>query len=447
MRRKPHSSTAMKPGGLLTAVAVLAVLGGLVWWSNKHPQTASSSTTPASPKIISVDAKQINDIKIIKPGAEPIELAKLADSWEIAKPTPMHADQDAANALASSISTLNADRLIDEKPADLKQFGLDMPSEEVDITLKGGKTDKLLLGSDTPAATGTYAKLEGDPKVYTIPTYSKSNFDKSVSDLRDKRLLTFNQDKLTSVSVTPTKGPTVEFGKNAQGDWQITKPKPMRADSLTVDDFVRKLKDAKMDLSSTDAAEQYAKAEKVGTASATDNTGTQTIDVHKGKDNNYYAKSSAVPGIYKISGDLGDSFAKGLDDYRNKKLFDFGFMDPSKLELNGTTYDKSGEKWTSGSTQYDAGSLQSVIDKLRDLTATKFADKFAGTTAFTIGVTYGDKHTYEKVTINKDGDMYEAQREGDPSTVYILDSKTVEDLRKSIAAIKPYQAPKPEKKK
>lgn len=435
----------MKPGGLLSAVAVLAILGGLVWWSNKHPQTASSSTTPATPKIIAVDQKQIEGIRLAKPGSDPIELANLAGSWEIAKPMPMHADQDAVNMLASSLATLNADRLIDEKASDLKQFGLDMPTEEVDVTLKGGKTDKLLLGSDTPAATGTYAKLEGDPKVYTVPTYTKTSFDKSVSDLRDKRLLTFNQDKLTSFTITG-KGPTVEFAKNAQGDWQITRPKPMRADSLTVDDLVRKLKDAKMDLSSTDAAEQYAKAEKAGTATTTDNSGTQTLEVHKGKDNSYYAKSSAVPGIYKMSGDLGDSFSKTVDDYRNKKLFDFGFNEVSKLELNGTTYQKSGDKWTVGSQQYDAGTLQTVIDKLRDLSATKFADKFAGTTAFTIGVTYGDKHTYEKVTINKDGDMYDAQRDGDP-TVYVLDSKTVEDLQKSIAAVKPAQAPKPEKKK
>ncbi len=48
--------------------------------------------------------------------------------------------------------------------------------------------------------------------------------------------MTFNQDKLTSVAIT-AKGQTFEFGKNAQGDWQITKPKPMRADGLQVDDL------------------------------------------------------------------------------------------------------------------------------------------------------------------------------------------------------------------
>ena len=27
----------MKAGGLFTAIGVLVVLGGLVWWFNKHP--------------------------------------------------------------------------------------------------------------------------------------------------------------------------------------------------------------------------------------------------------------------------------------------------------------------------------------------------------------------------------------------------------------------------
>lgn len=436
----------MKPGGLFTAIGVLIVLGGALWWFNKHPTVDASSKTPPAPKLISVDANNIEDIRLVKSGAEPIELAKLANTWTITKPAAMGADQDAVSMLTGSIAMLNADRMIDDHPSNLADFGLTMPSEEIDITLKGGKTTKLLLGSDTPASTGIYAKLESDPKVYTVATYLKSSFDKSVNDLRDKRLLTFNQDKLTGVSIS-AKGQTYEFGKNAQGDWQITKPKPMRADSLQVDDLVRKLKDAKMDLTSAksdekEAAAQYASGEKVGSASTTDNLGTQTIEIHKSKDKDggYYAKSTAVAGIYKVAGEIGDALGKGVDDYRNKKLFDFGFNEVSKVETNGTAYQKSGDKWTSGSTAYEAGSVQTVIDKLRDLTAAKFGDKMAGTQVLTVGVTSGDNHRYEKVTINKDGTMYDAQRDGEPA-VYVLDAKDVEDLQKAVSGIKPQQAP------
>jgi hypothetical protein len=437
----------MKPGGLLTALGVLIVLGGLVWWSNKHPTAPAASKTPPAPKLISVDPMLIEGIRLAKPGSDPIELVKLAGSWTISKPSPMAADSDAVNMLTGSLATLNADRLIDEHPASLNEFGLTNPPVEIDVTVKGGKTTKLLLGSDTPAGTGVYAKLESDPKVYTLPTFTKTSFDKTVNDLRDKRLLTFNQDKLTSVAIT-NKAQTTEFGKNAQGEWQITKPKPMRADGLQVDDLIRKLKDAKMDLTAANydekaVAAQFASGEKIGTASTTDNLGTQTVEIHKSKDKDggYYAKSSAVAGIYKVAGDIGDSLGKSGDDYRNKKLFDFGFTDPTKLEINGTAYQKSGDKWTSGSTAYDAGTVQAVIDKLRDLSASKFSDKMAGTQALTAGITSGDSHRYEKVTIDKDGASYNAQRDGEPA-VYVIDAKDADDLQKAISGIKQQAPPK-----
>ncbi|MDP9053406.1 MAG: DUF4340 domain-containing protein [Acidobacteriota bacterium] len=444
-----RSSGQIKTGGLIVALCVLIVLGGLVWWFNKHPSVdKSTANTPAAPKLISADPKQIEEIRLAKSGSDPVEITKLANSWTISKPSAMPADSDAVDMLAGSLATLNADRVIDEHPSDLNAFGLTNPSEEIDVTVKGGRLIKLLLGSDTPSSTGTYAKIESDPKVYTVPTYTKTSFDKSVNDLRDKRLLTFNQDKLTSVVITG-KGQRVEFGRNAQGDWQIAKPKPMRADSLQVDDLIRKLKGAKMDLTSAnaepkDAAAQFASGEKAGTASTIDNTGSQTVEVRRGKDNSYYAKSTAVAGIYKVAGEIGDALGKTADDYRNRKLFDFGFNDPTKLDINGTLYQKSGDTWKSGSTPYEAGTVQSVIDKLRDLSATKFADRMNGTPALTIALTAGDNHRKEKVTINADGAVYAAQREGEPA-VYILDPKLVDDLQKAISGIKK-QAPAPGKK-
>jgi Domain of unknown function (DUF4340) len=438
----------MKPGGLLTAVAVLVVLGGLLWWTNKHPSAGTASKTPTAPKLISVDAKQIEGIKLAKTGSDPIELVKLADNWTIAKPTPMPADQDAVSMLSGSLATLNADRLIDDHPANLNEFGLTTPADEVDMTLKGGKTTKLLIGSDTPAGTGTYAKLDSDPKVYTIPSYAKAGFDKTVNDLRDKRLLTFNQDKLTAVGIAGKGGATFEFGKNAQGEWQITKPKPLRADGLQVDDLIRKMKDAKMDLTGPGTDAKAAAGDKVGTASVTDNTGTQTLDIFKSKDpkdKSYYAKSSVVAGVYKVAGDLGDSLGKTVEDFRNKKLFDFGFNEVSKLDLNGISYQKAADKWMSGATQYDSGTLQTVIDKLRDISASKFQDKMSGAQMLTVGVTSGDNHRSEKITMFKDGAAYNAQRDGEPA-VYVIDAKDVDDLQKAISGIKQQQQA-PAKKK
>ena len=119
---------------------------------------------------------QIDGIRIVKQGDEPIELAKLAGTWQIAKPMPLPADQDAVGMLTGSLATLEC-RSPDRRSSpvgNLNDFGLASPALEVDVS-EGSKTQKLLIGSDTPAATGTYAKIESDPKVYTVPSYLKTS--------------------------------------------------------------------------------------------------------------------------------------------------------------------------------------------------------------------------------------------------------------------------------
>lgn len=425
------------PRGLLVAVALLAILGGGVWWAEKHPKTDDAKKTPDAPKILSIPDNQISDIKITK-GTDVIALAKLSDKWEIVQPKPMAADSDAVSMMTASLGSLTADRLIEDKPASLSQFGLDNPESKVEIKRKDGKTDVLLFGANTVTLGNTYVKLAASPAVYTIPSATKSNFEKTINDLRDKRVIAFSPDKVTTVAVTPAKGGLIEFAKNGQSEWQIVKPKTYRADNLQVDDLVRKLKDAKLDFTTADdeAAKAFAKAAKLASISLTDNAGTQSVELRKAEDKTLYAKSSSVEGIHKVTGDLGDGLDKAADDYRNKKLFDFGFSDPQKVDLNGTAYDRNLEKWSSGGKQFDPQSVQGVVDKLRDLSAAKFADKSAGSQFLTAAVTYGDQKRTEKVILFKAGDTYYAQRDGEPS-VYVVESKTIDELQKAIAGIKP----------
>ena len=50
-----------------------------------------------------------------------------------------------------------------------------------------------------------------------------------------------------------------------------------------------------------------------------------------------------------MPGDLGTGLDKSLDDFRNKKLFDFGFTDVNKLEMHDGAKSyfltKGGQDW------------------------------------------------------------------------------------------------------
>jgi hypothetical protein len=434
----------MKPKGLLIAVVLLAVLGGVTWWSNKNQADKAKTPTDTTTKLLTIPDDQFQEIKIKKVTDELLDLKRENGKWQMTAPKPMAADQDAAGSMVSTLANLNADKVVEDKAADLKPYGLDLPTLDVQIVRKDGKTDHLLIGDDTLNGSGAYAKLANDAKVVTVSSTTKTSLDKRPDDLRDKRLLTFDSDKLSRVELT-AKGPAVEFGKNGQNEWQIVKPRPLRADGSAVDGLVSKLKDAKMDLTETEAAKKFAAAPKVATVVVTDAGGTQTIDVHRDKDKNVYAKSSAVEGIYKVGADLADALEKSADDFRNKKVFDFGFSDPSQVTVQGKAYTKAGDKWTAGGKTMDNSSVQTLIDKLRDLAATKFAEKGGGQPVFDATVVSNSGKRTEKVVISKQGAQYFAQREGEPS-IYELDGKAVEDLQKAASDVKE-AAPEPAKKK
>jgi hypothetical protein len=440
----------MKMRGLLSAVILLAVLGGLLYWSNKRQKAEAakpSTTAPAQAKILSLPEDQVKEISLKKSGGDALVLRKGDDGkWQITDPKPVRADQDSVKSLIGTLASLNADQTVEDHATNLAPYGLNSPGLDVVVTKKDGKTSDLLLGDDVPTGSGTYVKLVNDPHVYTVSSYVKTGLNKTADDLRDKRLLTFDQDKLTRLDLN-AKGETIEFGKNNQNDWQILKPKPLRADAQQVDDLVRKLKDAKMDPTVTPddakkAAAAYASGAKVATATVADANGTQTLEIHQDKDKTYYAKSSAVEGIYKVSADLGGGVDKKLDDFRNKKLFDFGWTDPDKLQIGKATYTKTGDKWMDGARQMDPPTVESVVDKLRELSAAKFPETGGGgATVLELMVSSNGAKRVEKVTITKLGDTYFAKRENEPG-IYELDGKGVDDLQKAAAQVREAQPPK-----
>jgi len=439
----------MKIRSLVVAAFVLLALIGTLYWSEHRKPTEETARTSADtpPTILKLDGAAITKLELKKKDAEPIILTKNSSAaWQIVEPKPFNADQATVSGVISTLSSLNSERLVDDKASDVKQYGLDQAAFEVDITEKDNKTERLLVGDETPAGNAVYAMLAGNPRIFTMASYHKTSIDKSLNELRDKRLLTVTAEKVSRLELI-SKNRDIEFGRN-NDEWQIFKPKPLRAGRAQVGELVGKLAGARMDLSGSnkdleDAASAFARATPDATARVTDQSGTQELQVRKSKDS-YYAKSSVVEGAYKIDSSLGQAVDKELDDFRNKKLFDFGFDEPTKIEMHSSTkayfLSKSGPDWWSNGKKMEAGSVQDFISKLRDLTADKFVESGFANPAIDITVASDDGRRVEKVFIAKSGNGYIARRENEPS-LYQLDSSSVGALEKSADEIKPAAAP------
>ncbi len=431
----------MKPLRLLIALVVLAALGGAIWYSQKHPPEPKSEFK--TEKVLSVSEDKVRRVEISRLSGETLALEKGQDGkWQITAPKPYKADDSSAGSLVSTLASVNADRVVEEKNADWKTYGLDPGKLAAEITLNDGKKMKLTLGDDAPTASGVYARLEGSPRLFTVASYVKTSLDKTANDLRDKRLLPFDSEKVSRVALI-TKDRTLEFGR-AGSNWQIVKPHPMRADSFAVDDLVRSARDATFE-SEVGAG---PRARPFATFEAVDPGGEHRLVIAKDKDNTYYAKTTAMPGVFKVTNTFAEGLNKKLDDLRNKKLFDFGWADPQKLEVRDgevrLVIEKKGEKWLANNKELPTDKVQPLIDALRNLSAKNYTSDEA-----TAQARYGlNKPVAEAKVTSEDGkrvehvhlaagpeSKYYAAREKEPST-YEIEKSAYEEIQKAVAALK-----------
>lgn len=431
----------MKLGGLLLAAAVFCSLAGVLYWSDHRKPTPATVSADTPPPILKLDQRSITRVELKKPGADPIVLSKDGTDWKITAPKNLNADPTVVSGMLSTLSSLNSERVIEDKATNLKQYGLDPASFQADVTEKNNKTQQLMIGDATPTGNAHYVELAGDPRVFTVPNYTESEIDRSLNDLRDKQLVTLSADKVSQLELSGKNG-NIEFGRS-KDEWQILKPKPMRANSDEVGELVSKITNARMNLTGPDSDEKQADAgfahgTPVVSAKVTSESGTQELQIRKDKDN-YYAKSSIVAGTYKVDSDLPTALDKKVDDFRNKKVFDFGYNTPNKIEMHDGSkayfLTHSGDDWWQDGKKMDPADVDQVLGDLRDLTATKFVDSGFKNPEIQLTVTSNDGKRTEKVDLAKAGDGYLARREGEP-TLYLLDSGPVQDLLKSAGSLK-----------
>src|SRR5215813_8448988 len=156
----------MKIRGLLIAVLILLVLGGTLYWSDHH-KAADAAKPDAPAQILKIDEASATKIELRKKDTDAIALNKSGSGhWQITAPRALPADQSAVSGVVSTLSSLNAERVVDEKAGDLKRYGLDQPILIADLTDKNNKKHELHIGDDTPTSGGMYAMLSGDPRVF-----------------------------------------------------------------------------------------------------------------------------------------------------------------------------------------------------------------------------------------------------------------------------------------
>ena len=119
---------------LVSAVVVLAVLGGVYVGLNTYvskEEKTESSEEESKTEVFSMKTDDIKSLEFIVDKKE-VTFEKKDDSWVKKDETAFPVNQTTLDSAASAIETVEADRVL-EDVEDLTEYGLDSPSNTVTV--------------------------------------------------------------------------------------------------------------------------------------------------------------------------------------------------------------------------------------------------------------------------------------------------------------------------
>jgi hypothetical protein len=439
----------------LASIVVLAGLGAYIYFVlNKQPE---SSTTSSKEKVFaSLQADKIEEVKVTSSAGDATTVRKENGGWQMVQPAAAKADDSEVNGITSALSSIEVNRVIDENPTSLNDYGLGNPRIEIDFKASGDKDyKKLLIGEKSPTGGDLFAKRNDEKKVFLIPAFQESTLDKKTFDLRDKTLIKFDRDKVDSIDVAAG-NKSIAFAKEGS-DWNIKKPLQTKADFGSVEGLVGKVQSAQM--KSIAAADIGNDAKKYGldkpqvTVDLSAGSSKATLLIGgKADENTVYARDASKPAVVTIDKTIVDDLSKGADDYRVKDLFQFRAYNANHIEITRGDQkvvfdrvkgqgDNAQDKWHRSNpnpADVDRDKVDAALAKLANMRASSFVDSTAKTglekPAMSVYVKFDDSKKEERASFGKAGDEVYASRNGEPGALK-MDAADLSEFNKSLDEI------------
>ncbi|HUZ46271.1 MAG TPA: DUF4340 domain-containing protein [Terriglobia bacterium] len=417
----------------LIALAVLAGLwGAFTYFGRKKSAKAAKSATAAGQKIFPVARGHITSFTFKPQDGEAVTCARQGSAWVITEPRKLATDSSTLDGFLKSLTSASASEVVAEHPVSLKDFGLDPPQETIEISTdqKPAKFT-LLMGSSTPTNQGFYAQVGGHERVIMLASSLKDSLEKSLFDLRNKSVVTLESGQVDHLAATLKSG-SYTLVKNPEGVWDLMLPPAVRADRFTVEGLVDELGSASMksivEESKKDLG-KYGFSNPTLTLHLSGPGGRQTLVVGKKSGDQYYAMNTALDPVFTLGSDFLNQFQKSASDLRSKDLFTYSTFEVNKVVVDGpggrrVFEQNKNNKWseTSPANKMEPGpKLETLIDNLRDLSATSFPKKNPTDLAayglikplYTFQVQSGKQNKTQTVEVAKAGGHIYARRSSD----------------------------------
>ena len=401
-------------------------------------------------------------------GYKTLHCEKRNGTWFVTHPIETEADSQEIEDLLSElralqVSTFEADQASANISAQLEKSGLDTPRTQIKLT-DGNNTYALDIGSEVPSENETqksvYVKSVHQQAIYTVSDDIYTLLNKSVFDLRDKRVIDFQRTDTIRVEIKQDQETTV-CTKNHDSTWELQTPTgKMKADAKAVDDLlfgvdsleaaafvedpVRNLASYGLVPPSIEVAFTQRGEEKPAVLLIGDYT----------KDGTVYVKAEHSDQVSRVKRTLIDKIALGAAWLRNKQVLNFHIDDAVRLTLlhgeESLTCQRLGTNWrltVPVKEEANNAEVNAIIYELDDLRAAAYVqneptltDAVTGfsTPQIQITVELRNQKVYTLQVGNPvevSGHFY-ARLQHEPNLIFLLNAELVPKLKTTLTRLR-----------
>lgn len=415
-----------------------------------------------------------------------VNCEKRGGIWHVTHPTEAKADAQEIETILSEllllqVSTFETDSVDPIAPSQPEKYGLDRPRIRVKFT-DSELTYDLAVGAAVPAENGrqkhVYVKstvskeavdvlspdsqyTEGHYAIYTVSDDIYRLLNKSVFDLRDKRVIDFQRTATNRFAISIRGQQDTVGTKGYDNVWELQTPSGnIKADARAVDDLlfgVDALEAVAFVASSANNLESYglaAPATKVAFTQPGEEKPTILFIGDSAEDETVYVKAENFPQVFRVRRDLIDKITLGAAWLRDKQVLSFHIDDAIRFTLRGQdiapfTCQRLGTNWRLTAPVKESANnaeINAILYELDNLTA----DAFIGGNLVPMDSTTGFGNSHVQLTVelrnqkvytlqigktDASGRFY-ARFQHEPDSIFLLNAELVPKLKTTLTRLR-----------
>jgi hypothetical protein len=466
----------MRFRGTLVLVVICAALGAYLYFYEIKGGEQREKAKEEQNRLWKLESGNVQQLDLILPEQHITAVRTGEKDWRITAPRPVDADAEELNRLATSAADISRESVIEPNAADLSKFGLNPAQVTVHLKAKDGKEHTIRFGNSNPTGSSTYAALEGSKEVFLVANYVATSFKKSLDDLRNRSVLSFEQFETQSLELQSSKG-RVQLAKE-NDRWWLTGPERLAADSSGVNGILSALSGGRVKEFLEDSPDEYANlgfeaptvdvrltvgkdkgikhltigneksrlvkkgVKQPATARPPEKKGEGESDTSSANSVLYIARDESRKELFFVEKDLVDKLVKSPPELRDKALAAFQRWDIDGITITNAhgnfSFIKSGGDWVTAAskkkTKWEA--VNGILDAI-EKPVIEFVDKPGPTS------TYGLDNPVTRVILKQGNDVRveclfgKASKEGvfaqvkGESSVKIADKESLEKVSKN----------------